>query len=63
MNIPSLGEPGFQSPVRRSINEDIRVPEHILKDPKMPESDGLLFELAGPRSKIFLIRKPHVPEL
>jgi 6-phosphofructokinase 1 len=53
MNIPSLGEPVFQSPVRRSINEDIRVPEHILKDPKMPEANGLLFELAGPRSKIF----------
>jgi 6-phosphofructokinase 1 len=53
MNIPSLGEPVFPSPVARSINEDIRVPEHILQDPKMPEAYGLLFELAGPRSKIY----------
>ena len=53
MNITSLGEPRFTSPVGRSVEEDIRVPERILRDPKVPAAPELLFELAGPRSKIF----------
>jgi 6-phosphofructokinase 1 len=53
MNINSLGEPRFKSPVFRSIDEDIRVPEKILRDPNAPADTELLFELAGPRAKIF----------
>jgi 6-phosphofructokinase 1 len=43
----------FNSPLGRSINEDLLVPEHILINPKAPEVPGLLFEFAGPRSKLF----------
>jgi 6-phosphofructokinase 1 len=53
MNIDSLGDPRFKSPVVRSIDEDTRVPEKILIDPKFPAVPGFQFELAGPRSKLF----------
>jgi 6-phosphofructokinase 1 len=53
INVTSLGEPLFNSPLGRSINEDLLVPEHILINPKAPEVPGLLFEFAGPRSKLF----------
>jgi len=56
MNITSLGESRFTSPVGRTVDVDIRVPEKILLDPKAsaaPAVPELLFELAGPRSKLF----------
>jgi len=52
-NITSLGEAIFPSPIGRYINEDLRVPEHIVRDLNKPLSEGLLFELAGPREKLF----------
>ncbi len=30
MDVPVLGEPRFASPVRRTIDEGLRVPEHIV---------------------------------
>lgn len=53
MNITHLGEARFPSPIRRSLNDALRVPEHIVRDPRAPVAEGLLFELAGPRAKLF----------
>ncbi len=53
MNITMLGEPLFSSPIGRYVNNDLRVPEHIIRDLHAPVADGLLFELAGPRAKLF----------
>ena len=52
-NITSLGEAIFPSPIGRYVNEDLRVPEHIVRDLNKPLSEGQLFELAGPREKLF----------
>ena len=53
MNVTLLGEPRFTSPMRRPVRDDLRVPEVIVRDPKSPVSPELLFELAGPRAKLF----------
>ncbi len=53
MTVSVLGEPRFASPLRRSVSDSLRVPEHIAHDPKSPPAAGLLFELAGPRAKLF----------
>jgi 6-phosphofructokinase 1 len=53
MNITSLGEPKFTSPIGHFVNPELRVPETILVDPNSPEKEEHLFELAGPRSKLF----------
>jgi 6-phosphofructokinase 1 len=51
--IAVLGEPRFASPVGRSVSDTLRVPEHIVRDPQSPPAEGLLFELAGPRPRLF----------
>jgi 6-phosphofructokinase 1 len=43
----------FRSPLRRFVSDELRVPEQILVTPKASRSKGLLFELAGPRAKLF----------
>jgi 6-phosphofructokinase 1 len=48
-----LGEPRFPSPIRRTISGILRVPEQIVRDPQALPAEGLLFELAGPRAKLF----------
>jgi 6-phosphofructokinase 1 len=53
MNITLLGEPLFPSPVGRFVNGDLCVPEHIVRNINAPMAEGLLFELAGPREKLF----------
>jgi 6-phosphofructokinase 1 len=53
MNVTVLGEPRFESPIRRCIRDDLRVPEQIVRDPQAPPAGELLFELAGPRAKLF----------
>jgi 6-phosphofructokinase 1 len=53
MNVTTLGEPRFASPVGRSVNDTLRVPEHIVRDPRSQPADGLHFELAGPRDTLF----------
>ena len=53
MTITILGKPRFTSPVRRTVSDDLRVPEHIVQDGQSPSSAGNLFELAGPRAKLF----------
>ena len=53
MEIACLGEPMFASPVRRSVDENLRIPENIVHDPNAPISEELLFEMAGPRARLF----------
>ena len=53
MTITILGKPRFTSPVRRTVSDDLRVPELIVQDGQSPSSAGNLFELAGPRAKLF----------
>ena len=53
MNITVLGEPRFPSPIRRTVSDGLRVPEQIVRDPQAPPAPELLFELAGPRAKLF----------
>jgi 6-phosphofructokinase 1 len=53
MTITVLGEPRFTSPIRRTVSDDLRIPEHIEQDGQSPPSAGTLFELAGPRAKLF----------
>jgi 6-phosphofructokinase 1 len=53
MNITTLGKPVFPSPIGRFVNDDLRVPEHIIRDINAPMTEGLHFELAGPREKLF----------
>jgi 6-phosphofructokinase 1 len=53
MDITLLGEARFPSPLRRTVRDDLRVPEQIVRDPQAPPTQELLFELAGPRAKLF----------
>ena len=53
MKVSVLGKPRFPSPLRRPVRDDLRIPEVIVRDPKSPASPELLFELAGPRPKLF----------
>ncbi len=59
MNITRLGEPKFASPLTRHVSDALRVPAEIVRDPDHPHPDAdLLFELAGPRDKLFF----HPPD-
>ena len=53
MNIAHLGEARFPSPIRRTVSDSLRVPEQIIRDSLAPSTSELLFELAGPRPKLF----------
>lgn len=53
MNITHLGEPKFETPLRRIISDKLRVPENIIIGSKPGLSDSNSFELAGPRKKIY----------
>ncbi len=53
MHITVLGEPRFASPIRRTVSDDLRIPEQILLEGGRPPDSNLTFELAGPREKLF----------
>jgi 6-phosphofructokinase 1 len=53
MNITLLGEARFASPIRRTVDDTLRVPELLVHDPQEPPVSGLQFELAGPRARLF----------
>jgi len=53
MKIATLGEPRFPSPLGRSVSDDLRVPEEIVRVPGSAPAKELLFELAGPRARLF----------
>ena len=47
MNITSLGEARFPSPLRHAVSDQARIPAEIVRDPAVPARDEVLFELAG----------------
>lgn len=49
MLTPTLGEARFASTKSHTISDDLRIPERI----EIGAEPGLLFELAGPRAKLF----------
>jgi hypothetical protein len=53
VNITSLGEARFPSPLRHAVSDQARIPADIVRDPGAPKRDEVLFELAGPREKLF----------
>ena len=53
MNITTLGEARFLSPQRRTVSDQARVSSRLIRDPDAPPADELLFELAGPRDRLF----------
>ena len=53
MNITSLGKARFPSPLRHSVSEQARIPAEIVRDLSVPAEAEELFELAGPRPKLF----------
>jgi 6-phosphofructokinase 1 len=57
MNITQLGEAHFPSPIKRTVSDNLGVPEHIVHDLQSKHYSGLQFELAGPREKLFFDSK------
>ena len=57
MNITVLGEAKFESPIGHSISDSLLIPENIVIDPASTPKEELVFELAGPRSKLFFDAK------
>jgi 6-phosphofructokinase 1 len=53
MNVTLLGEPRFPSPLQRTVSDDLRVPEQIVQNLPAPPTSNLLFEMAGPRARLF----------
>ena len=53
MDITSLGDARFSSPVGHVVSDQARIPADIIRDPAAAKRDEALFELAGPRSKLF----------
>ena len=53
MDITILGEPNFPSPKRRTVSDNLRIPEHTIQDPGNPVISELDFEIAGPRNLLF----------
>ena len=53
VNITRLGPARFASPIRHSVSDEARAPLHIVRTPGVPPPEELLFEMAGPREKLF----------
>jgi len=53
MEIACLGEPRFDTPLARVVDDLRRMPAHVVRTPGRPTQSEVLFELAGPRAKLF----------
>ena len=53
MKITVLGEPLFPSPLPFHVSDKSRVLFNAIVDPDLPAAEELLFEVAGPREKLF----------
>ncbi|HUB67664.1 MAG TPA: ATP-dependent 6-phosphofructokinase [Candidatus Methylacidiphilales bacterium] len=49
MNIPTLGQARFASPLSNTVSDSLRIPERI----ETGANPGIEFELAGPRAQLF----------
>ena len=57
MDIATLGEPLFPSPILRTVNDRLRIPYRITRELDTPVEPEHLFEIAGPRSRLFFDSK------
>jgi 6-phosphofructokinase 1 len=53
MKITVLGKARYASPIGRPVSDKARVPMQIIRSSGKPVKDEHLFELAGPRAKLF----------
>jgi 6-phosphofructokinase 1 len=53
MDITTLGEARFPSPINRSVDDRLRVPVHVTFVPGEPRPEPTVFELAGPRARLY----------
>jgi 6-phosphofructokinase 1 len=54
MQVATLGEARFPTPLSRTVNDQIRIPAHIARMRGVPPpKEELLFEIAGPRARLF----------
>lgn len=53
MKITTLGEARFDSPLEHHVSDQARVLFNVIVDPDKPPKEELLFEVAGPREKLF----------
>ena len=53
MNITVLGDALFPSPLPNHVSDTARVLFNVIADPAVPATDDLLFEIAGPRQKLY----------
>jgi 6-phosphofructokinase 1 len=53
MQITTLGEQQFNSPIRHFVDDHLRLPHHIIKGKEVPSEDEFYFELAGAREKLY----------
>ncbi|MGA2178667.1 MAG: ATP-dependent 6-phosphofructokinase [Verrucomicrobiota bacterium] len=51
--ITRLGPARFTSPIRHSVSDEARAPLHTVRMPGVTPPEELLFEMAGPREKLF----------
>ncbi|MEI6563664.1 MAG: ATP-dependent 6-phosphofructokinase [bacterium] len=56
MTIDSLGVPRLPSPLNWTVNEQVRIPYGITHQPGVTATEDILFEVAGPREKLFFNR-------
>ncbi len=57
MNITVLGEARYPSPLPYHVSDDARVLFNVISGTKTPPGEDLLFEVAGPREKLFFDTK------
>jgi len=53
MNVTTLGEVRFPSPLTHVVDEKVRIPLHLLRGSEPGPGEPLEFEAAGPRAKLF----------
>lgn len=53
MSVTSLGEARYASPIATCVSEDQRIPAELHWSGSQPPTDPMLFELAGPRARLF----------
>lgn len=53
MKIDSLGEAQIASPLRRTVNEKIRIPYQFAQEDGKVAPEAITFEIAGPRANLF----------
>ena len=53
MNITTLGEARFPSPLPFHVSDKARVLFNVIVDPDAPPAEELLFEVAGPRERLY----------